>query len=104
MASDRLWRRGARSTTLMGVLSRLLGVSDPARRPGWRLIGLPMAVLLAVTGASAAATPAVALTDAPGVAIPARYLQQEVFWAECDFDEAFHYEQPNAPETDCAQI
>jgi pimeloyl-ACP methyl ester carboxylesterase len=88
----------------MGVGSRLLHVCDAARRPQWRLVGLPLALLLVVSGALVSPTPAAALTDAPAVVIPARYLDQQVFWSECDFDEAFHYEAPEAPETDCTQI
>jgi pimeloyl-ACP methyl ester carboxylesterase len=88
----------------MGVLSRLLPFLDAGRRPGRRLIAVPLAVLLLVAGVVANPTPAVALTDASPVFIPARYLEQQVYWSECDFDEAYHYEAPDAPETDCATI
>ena len=70
-----------------------------------RRIGfIALAMVSAAVGVVLAPLPASALTDAPAAAIPQRYLDQQVDWKPCDFDEFLRFFYPEAPITNCTSV
>ncbi len=65
---------------------------------------IALAMVSAAVGVVLAPLPASALTDAPAAAIPQRYLDQQVDWQPCDFDEFLRFFYPEAPVTNCASV
>ena len=84
--------RAAKPALLTAVRRRVV-VRKKVRRNRIGQIGISrigiiaLAMVSAAVGVVLAPLPASALTDAPAAAIPQRYLDQQVDWQPCDFDE-----------------
>lgn len=71
------------------------------------LFAIPIAVALALTtgvNVPSAAAPTVSKADPPAAAIPERYLDQQVSWETCSFDDDNKAAVPGAPTTRCASV
>jgi pimeloyl-ACP methyl ester carboxylesterase len=96
--------RAAQRPSLKAVRRPVEGRDRVSRNLLSRIGIIALVVVSAAVGVVLAPLPASALTDAPAVAIPQRYLDQQVDWQPCDFDEFLRFFAPEAPVTNCASV